>query len=322
MIYNKPSLSFAEQITLLESRNMVCRDHALLLHWLKTVGYYRLSAYWLYFEEQAPSEKTRSKCFKPNTHFEDIIELYIFDRKLRLLCLEAIERIEIALRTTWVYHLSQHAGAHAHLDSDNFNSGYEHIKSLARLGSNIESNKKESVKHYHNKYQKPYMPAIWVVAETMTFGQLIEWQNITNSQKFHEEVAQLLGIKKDQVYGTLKHLRFVRNTCAHHERVWNIRVYTKLPNIMAIKNSTQEFTKYGGEKALDDRIYNTLVLLIYLLEQQGYPTSFAARVSALLNTMPRQYRTAMGFPYDWYKRPIWQADKVLHNEHNMYKAAL
>ncbi|MCK7539777.1 MAG: Abi family protein [Marinilabiliales bacterium] len=36
---------------------------------------------------------------KPDTWFEDIIDRYNFDRHLRLILFDAIERIEIALRT-------------------------------------------------------------------------------------------------------------------------------------------------------------------------------------------------------------------------------
>lgn len=43
-----------------------------------------------------------------------MIDLYRFDRKLRLLIFDAIERIEIGLRTQLIYQLSQKYGSHWH----------------------------------------------------------------------------------------------------------------------------------------------------------------------------------------------------------------
>ena len=51
--------------------------------------------------EQKSSNETRNHQFIPNTDFDQILDLYIFDRQLRLLVMEAIERIEVALRSLW-----------------------------------------------------------------------------------------------------------------------------------------------------------------------------------------------------------------------------
>lgn len=37
-----------------------------------------------------------------NTRFSDVLNLYIFDRELRLLLLDAIERIEVSVKAQWV----------------------------------------------------------------------------------------------------------------------------------------------------------------------------------------------------------------------------
>lgn len=92
MLYDKPPTSVDEQIALLKGRGLVCADEALVRRWLVTVGYYRLSAYWLPYELPPPTGQTRSKTFAPDTPFESIVDIYTFDRQLRLLVTEAIER--------------------------------------------------------------------------------------------------------------------------------------------------------------------------------------------------------------------------------------
>jgi abortive infection bacteriophage resistance protein len=68
---------------------------------LANINYYRLRGYWWDMQ----SDYTRH-LFKPKTYFEDVIDRYEFDRRLRLILFDAIERIEIALRTRMIYHLS------------------------------------------------------------------------------------------------------------------------------------------------------------------------------------------------------------------------
>ena len=48
--------------------------------------------------------------FKPNSKFSDVISLYNFDRELRIIIFDAIEKIEISLRTKPIYHLSHDFG--------------------------------------------------------------------------------------------------------------------------------------------------------------------------------------------------------------------
>ena len=78
MDYRKPATTVDEQVALLKSRGMVCRDEALVRRWLVTVGYYRLSAYWLPYEIAPPDGQTRSKRFAPDTGFEAIVDVYTF----------------------------------------------------------------------------------------------------------------------------------------------------------------------------------------------------------------------------------------------------
>jgi abortive infection bacteriophage resistance protein len=117
--FNEPDTTYIQQMDLLEQRGMMLDDANLAEFYLKHLSYYRLSNYWIPFEVD---RQTRQ--FKPGTRFEDVIRLYMFDRQLRLLILEAVERIEVSVRSQWAYHLGNKHGPHAHLDESLFDQKY------------------------------------------------------------------------------------------------------------------------------------------------------------------------------------------------------
>ncbi len=78
---------------------------------LEQVGYYRLSDFWYpcrkFVEKSISQKKERSDRFLPKTSFNDIFNLYLFDKKLRLLMLDALERIEIYVRAVIAYEINK-----------------------------------------------------------------------------------------------------------------------------------------------------------------------------------------------------------------------
>ncbi len=102
MKYTKPALTLEEQADLLLNRGMA-GDRNIMIARLRTVGYYRLSGYWF------PFRKT-DESFKEGTSFETVWNRYAFDRRLRLLVMDAIERIEVAVRSELAHYHSLHFG--------------------------------------------------------------------------------------------------------------------------------------------------------------------------------------------------------------------
>jgi abortive infection bacteriophage resistance protein len=91
MRYSKPPLSYKQQAELLLSRGLIA-DKNELINRLENVNYYRLSAYLYPFRN---SDDT----FKQETTLAEVWRRYTFDRQLRLSVMDAIERIEVAMRT-------------------------------------------------------------------------------------------------------------------------------------------------------------------------------------------------------------------------------
>jgi abortive infection bacteriophage resistance protein len=108
--YSKPPLNIPDQLEQLRDLGLLVRSDDLALNALELIGYYRLRAYWLFFEEPPALGETRSHRFKPGSSFEQVIELYNRDHLIRLLVIDAIERIEIAARSAWVQEMSMKHG--------------------------------------------------------------------------------------------------------------------------------------------------------------------------------------------------------------------
>lgn len=100
-VYNKKALSIADQIAQLRQRGLEIDNASEAVHYLSNISYYRLAGYWWPMQ----SDKI-NHVFKEGSKFADVILLYNFDRELRLLVFNAVERIEIGLRTRLIYHLS------------------------------------------------------------------------------------------------------------------------------------------------------------------------------------------------------------------------
>ncbi len=96
--YQKPALSLQDQLKRLQNRGLTIDSWDFGENILAHVNYYRLSAYCLPFKQRDERGNITER-FQENTALSDILRFYEFDRKLRFLLMDALERIEISLRT-------------------------------------------------------------------------------------------------------------------------------------------------------------------------------------------------------------------------------
>ncbi|MCW2305415.1 abortive infection bacteriophage resistance protein [Rhodovulum sulfidophilum] len=282
-------------------------DHGAAKKWLETVGYYRLSAYWLPFEKVAEGADARSKIFNIGTAFSSVTDLYVFDRRLRVIVLEAIERVEVHVRSRWTYHMSHSYGPHAHLDHELFSNGLSHAEQLVRLARAVDKSEETFIVHYKGKYTSPYSPPLWAATELMTLGELSKWFQATKDNSIKSKVGHDLGLPtKEIVEGTLQVLSYVRNICAHHGRLWNRRTVKRLPKIKRFKRDLVAVCD-GQNWQNDNRIYNVFVVLLHLMDQQCTDSTLRSRLRELIEERSDADRSNMGFPTDWRDRPVWTA---------------
>ena len=95
--YEKTPISTMEQVEKLKSRGLVIDDEELAARYLSNISYYRLRAYTYPFQNNSDPEK-HHEFVRKDINFKDIIDLYCFDRRLRFLVFNALEKVEVALR--------------------------------------------------------------------------------------------------------------------------------------------------------------------------------------------------------------------------------
>lgn len=302
MKFCKPSLTVLEQLTLLKRRGMRVVDESRAVRVLQNINYYRLRAYWLPFEASELSHAVEGEhLFEPDTDFDAVVSLYVFDRKLRLMLLEAIERVEIAIRTHWAQVLADKYGSHAYLNQDVFHKLSMHGTCLSSLDEELERSKETFVQHYRAKYTEPARPPIWAICELLTLGQLSKWLGNIKLRNDRQAIAHRLKLDEVVICAFAHHLTHVRNLCAHHSRVWN----RKLTFTMTLPKRPAELSCQfnAGE---DRRIYNTVVMLVWCMRTISPETTWPARLQALMRKRTDAELKAMGVPVNWMEHAPWQ----------------
>lgn len=237
----KPWRALADQLTLLRERGLEVDDQAAALDYLERLGYYRLSGYWYPLRaidcdvSLAQGQVVRSDRFLPGSRFETVARLYVFDKRLRLLALDALERIEMAVRVD-VAHLLGQRDPLAHQNPDCLHGNFakrrivrgqdagktEHQVWLKKYEALLHRARKEPfVQHHIAQYGA--LP-IWAAVEVWDFGLLSKlFAGMKHADQAH--IAAAYGVDSGQVFAQwLRSLNFIRNVAAHHSRLWNINV--------------------------------------------------------------------------------------------------
>jgi abortive infection bacteriophage resistance protein len=299
MRFSKPALSITDQIALLQRRGMVVSHQDQATHYLKHISYYRLRAYWLPFETHA---ENGDHSFKGGTNFNDVLKLYVFDRHLRLIVLDAIERIEVSLKALWAYHLAMTYGAHGYLDASLYYEG-DYAKALDNLIKELARSRDTFILHYRRKYSEPALPPIWMASEVMSLGQFSKWFGNLKFRRDRKAIADEYCLNEKVLVSITHHLSYVRNICAHHGRLWNKRLTVKM---MLPKSPT--VLSIALNQSAGDKVYNTLVVLNYVLGIVAPGSDWPTRIVSLMDTCPLADATAMGFPKNWRTMQPWVAD--------------
>lgn len=222
--------------------------------------------------------------------------MYEFDRELRLLLFNAIERVEVFLRSQIVYHFSEEFGAFAYLKFENFNCS---LKDFDWLQNEIEKEVRRSretfVSHYRDKYKSDKLP-VWMMVELISFGTL---SKLFSSLKRKQEIKIMDGLTiKPLVFRNWLHmLSYVRNICAHHSRVWNKKlvIKAKIP-----KNHKVLFNDINNES-----VFTILSILQFILLTFDEDFNLLEKITLLLKKYPNTNIKSMGFVDNWEELELW-----------------
>lgn len=341
--YAKPFKSVREQVALLASRGMDVGDTAAAEALLSRIGYYRLSGYWYPHRERsrnAQGDILVESTVRRGTTLRHVCAVYDFDKELRASLFDALETVEVAIRFQ-VGHTLGRRSIFAHrestaldpqfvarnstgsgempaaaLDADASISKTRHQEWLERFDEQERRSQEAFATHFRAKYG-PHLP-VWVATEVMSFGTLAQLYGGA-AQDDRERIAASLDLigrdgKGDATLMSnwLNHIRYIRNLCAHHSRMWNRSFDVELASAGHIPDLAHLTSKSHR------RLYGTISTITFLLARVVPDSDWGMRIQALIQRRTNELGLdldAMGFPADWASAQMWknpyQRDPVL-----------
>lgn len=304
--YSHPFLNYDELTRLLLSRGMR-GDYNTIKECLENVGYQRLHAYW--------GTNTQGQI---RADFDSIWTQYCFDRQIRLVLIDAIERIEIAVRNKLVHYFCELYGAFGYLNINNFHKVQlsQWQKWLDKMNESAKKSSMLLVRDFFARYSNQQLP-LWIACELMDFGATVFFLNSVETQ-IQKKVSRSLGLPSPSILiSWLRALNDVRNACAHHNRVWN-RGWVKQPSIPAkdaawysTLNPNTLVWESSNSRTVAFNMAKTggiLTICHYLLKQVASKSQWKTRFFGIIQeprfiNIPHAW---MGFPDNWQNHPLWK----------------
>ena len=314
MKFDKPPLTYIQQVSLLKERGLSFEDEQKAAYQLSNVSYFRLSAYMYPFKKNVGGKIIDE--FRYGTTWKDVYNLYVLDRKLRLLVFDAIEKIEVSIRTKMVYVLSHKYGPHWQDNQAVYKPAYQqrlrngNIKDIDvyseiqdHIRDQLTSSQAEIfIEHYRNTYDDPINPPCWMCVEIMYFNQLSKICSNLAERKDLVAIAKEFSLPPGEFVSWLHTMNYVRNLCAHHSRLWN-RDLNIVPAVLRF--SRDKIWIDNPDTVQRGKVYYFLCMVNYLLQTVNPNTSFKDRLKGLL----KEYKpkiSAMGFPENWENEQMWR----------------
>lgn len=291
--FRKPAFSHEQLADLVIGRGLVA-DRDRLLRRFRAVGYYRLCGYWHHL-------KLANEHFKPGSEFERVWTTYNFDRRLRMVVMEAIERVEVAIRSDVYHAIVMKHGPFGHCSKSNFpNAKPDQFEKMHEsLRAEAKKSREPFVLHFKAKYDEfPDLP-LWAAAQIITFGTVLTMLNMSASD-IRPAIAKKFGVTDTVFASWLLTLNLVRNICAHHSRLWNRELSLK-PMIPNVKNGPA----WHAPAIPNHRLFAILTMLQVMQREIAPNSKWRERVFELFDAFPTVPLEPMGMTSGWRDHQLW-----------------
>ncbi|MBL1225830.1 Abi family protein [Enterococcus sp. BWR-S5] len=281
--YNKPATTYDEQIELLKKRNLVIEDENTAKKYLKSIGYFRLSGYWLTLCKSKDN-------FKNGASFNQIINIYDTDAELKKLLFGLLEDIEINYRTIISHAFAFHYSPVDHYNKQNFVKEDWYDRWAATFEESVKRAIKRNelfVKHYNQKYEKIF--PIWTALEMSSFGDLSKFYNNLKPDMKKIIAKETIGFSSIYLENWLYVLSVIRNMCGHNSRLYDRRL-----------NIKPKLTKKEITKISNSSLFSVLVICRKVSLQEGSWQSFYENILRIRNENRDGIDWKLyGFPENW-----------------------
>ena len=294
--YTKTYSSPSQLVSLLQSRGLQVANVARADNYLRHIGYYRFSAY-LYPLLTLPKE---NHVFKSGTAFNQALDMYRFDRHLRILMFNEIEKIEIAVCSAIVNITCRETGNPFWMTNPSFfydASTFSKTKQL--IDVELAKSREDFIEHFRSAYTDPYPPA-WMLAEILPLGVLTKIYDNIRSNQIRKKIAQEFSLGVPVFNSWMTIITVARNNCCHHARVWN-RTFA-----LRVLSQRRMVRPWITIPVNQKKAYFSLCIIKYFLNIISPNNDMKAKIVALLSAFSSIDTNAMGFPHGWEGEPLWQ----------------
>ena len=297
MKYNKPGRTTEQLVANLRSKGLCIQNGSRAADYIRNIGYFRLKAYFypLYREPK------NRHLFKDGATFDNVMNMYRFDRRLRVILFNEIEKIEVAFRSAMANVVSEVLGDLFWMTKEEYFKDAAHFEtSLDLIRYEYGRSKEEFIIHFKNKYSDDFPPA-WMIAEILPLGNLSHIYMNLRSSRAKKRVAKYFGLQEPVFASWMLVLGNLRNMCCHHARTWN--------RVLAINTADPQVTAYPWidvSKTDPKRIYYRICMIRYLLFTISPHNSLKEKLMTLVDQFPTVDIGAVGFPADWKDELLWQ----------------
>lgn len=284
-IYSSPT----EFIEFLKKRGLIIENDRKAASYASNIGYFRLIVYMVPFLLEPKSDFV----FKPGTTFRQILRIYDFDKKLRLLLFNEIEKIEIAFRNAILYTMQSMTGDPYWL----MKAEYVGQETLDYVKKEYNRSGEDFIVHFRKTLKMPSAPA-FTLAEILSFGTMT-WIYKNLPFKYKKDVARKFHLHAPVLESWVNLIVLTRNATCHHSRVWN-----RQNNILTLdmENPPMPWLTCCIDKK---RVFYNISIIKYILDIISPGNDFKEKLLRLLEMFPEVDTAVMGFPDNWLQEPLW-----------------
>lgn len=291
--------TFNQQLTILRDRGMIVPTDGSPKRFLEQENYYNvINGYKdLFLCKDSHGNTIIPETYLPNTHFNELKALFLFDRELRFLFLKYLLIFENSFKTTISYEFSQKfPKANSYLEIANYRDDDPKgvLKQISILTKTIHDNvgTKGAIKHYIEEHGS--VP-LWVLVNYLTIGNLSYLYSALKdseknaiakyySDKYEKQYrpTNTLRISSEDMESALKIFNLVRNQCAHDERLFN----SDYKNIRV-----SNIVNYFGVTNYNNRCLVVAILYFKAVLNKSYYKKFHSELNTIFDKYKNEFQT-------------------------------
>jgi len=294
--YEAPSLSISEQIQLLKEKGLTVLSEDYAAHWLSHVSYFRLKNYTNKFKNAQTGK------FVPNSTFDQVIKLYLFDRNLKFILFDAIETIEIAIKTVLSNSMANAYGPHWFMERKYFMPSFSFDEFLATVEKETADTDEPSVKQYRRNFNEPSLPPCWMVVEFLPFGTISKMFEHLSAREIKLNICWQYKLPDNIFVNWLHCVTQLRNRCAHHGRI----VYRSMAKTVTMPSRAKHRFLSEVDQIELSSLYAILCCMQFLIMKIQPSSNFKTNLITLINSNPNIDYSHMGFTENWREEQIWK----------------